>query len=77
MTDTPIASADPYHNKQNRKYNEGQTTFAKTTGSSFWRRLNVRVHFRDFMWILAWATITFSYRLCNATLSICVQLGMA
>jgi hypothetical protein len=37
----------------------------------------MRVHFRDFMWILAWATITFSYRLRNATLSICVQLGMA
>jgi len=74
VTNTPQRSADPYHNEQDRKYNEDKATFCETAHPSFRRRLNLGVHFRDSMWILVRATISFSYRLRNASQSICIQL---
>jgi hypothetical protein len=44
MTDTPISSADPDHDGQNRKENKSQATFCKTSCSSFRRWLNWSVH---------------------------------
>src|SRR5206468_6815219 len=58
VTYTPKSSADPYHDEQNRNYDEDQTTFCKTARAAFWRRLNLGVHFRDSIRILACAPIS-------------------
>src|SRR5215469_1728222 len=65
MTDTPKRSADSYQNEYDRKHNEAQTTFSKTTRSSFWRRLNRGIHFPDSKWILPCGKVSLSYIICN------------
>src|SRR5215472_17571116 len=76
MTDTPKRSADSYQNEYDRKYNEAQTTFSKPTRSSFWRRLNRGIHFRDSKWILPCGKVSLSYIICKQEECNCELVSM-
>jgi hypothetical protein len=65
VMDSPKSSADPYNDDYDHNYDKDQATFSETAHSSFWRRFNPDVHFRNSMWILGCATFSWSYRLRN------------